>query len=331
MYLTLQRSVAFYTANIFIANIFICIFVVFKILGRMYESPNSLQQTCLDVISEKIHALCEEQMVPETGVASLTFRGNDVFFPSAISDELLCSLSEKKHLTDEVLELFNPRYTSLKRVKIKDAPITQKGLRVFKEHKIIDFEATGLKNVTINDIINCLGEWTVTNLRNMNLMNNTFLNSSKYCVVVSLSRLRHLQCLNVSNTEFNKQGLDIVAQDLHGLECLDISSTPVTDLSPLRLLKDHLRSLSMYNLRASHTEDLVSVLCDLTKLQHLDVSDDYSGQPYIHLQPTKFNVLHLLRRSCQLQDLTSLDISGKAELTENGLRYVCLWKLLEWV
>ena len=256
----------------------------------------------------------------DTAGTTLVFRGIDIFFPSTLSDELLSSLSEKKQLTDETLELFSPKYTCLKRVKVKDAPITQKGLRVFKEHKIVDFEATGLKKVTINDIINCLGEWTVTNLRNMNLMNNTFLNSSKYCVVVSLSRLRHLQCLNVSNTEFNKQGLDIVAQDLHCLECLDISNTPVTDLSPLRRLKDHLKSLSMYNLRASHTDDLVSILCDLTKLQHLDVSDDYSAQQFISLQPVTLNVLDLLQRSSQLLNLTSLDISGKTGVNEAALR-----------
>jgi Zyg-11 family protein len=73
----------------------------------------------------------------------------------------------------------------------------------------------------------------------------------RYCVVVALSKLRSLQSLNVSWTEFNRHGLEIVAEDLPQLESLDISCTRVDDISPLRKCRDRLRSLAMYNLKVS--------------------------------------------------------------------------------
>lgn len=73
----------------------------------------------------------------------------------------------------------------------------------------------------------------------------------RYCVVVALSKLRNLQSLNVSCTEFNRHGLEIVAEDLPQLESLDISCTRVDDISPLRKCRDRLKSLTMYNLKVS--------------------------------------------------------------------------------
>jgi len=73
----------------------------------------------------------------------------------------------------------------------------------------------------------------------------------RYCVVVALSKLRSLQSLNVSGTEFNRHGLEIVAEDLPQLECLDISNTGVDDITPLRKCRDRLKSLTMYNLKVS--------------------------------------------------------------------------------
>lgn len=73
----------------------------------------------------------------------------------------------------------------------------------------------------------------------------------RYCVVVALSKLRSLHSLNVSCTEFNRHGLEIVAEDLPQLESLDISCTRVDDISPLRKCRDRLKSLTMYNLKVS--------------------------------------------------------------------------------
>lgn len=289
----------------------------------MYESPGSLQEVCFDYISSNIEALCESQTAEDTGQSSLVFKAEDAYFHSTLSDQLLAYLSDKRKLTDDILSLFNSQYTCLKHVQIKDANVTSRGLRVLRTHKIIELEAVGLKDVTVNDVIGCLGEWTLANLRALSVANSTFMNSAKFCVVVSLAKLRNLQSLNVSNTEFNKHGLEIIAEDLPALESLDISNTPINDLSPLRKCKERLKSLAMYNLRASHTEEIVPVLCDLHNLRHLDVSDqaeDFPGQPFVNLQPVKFRVEELLKKYSYLPLLTSLDISGKDNIAEEMLR-----------
>ena len=70
-------------------------------------------------------------------------------------------------------------------------------------------------------------------MHDKNLLRCTFVDGSKMAVTVSLSKLRNLQSLDVSHTEFNKNALEIVAQDLPHLEHLDISCTRVTDVGSL--------------------------------------------------------------------------------------------------
>lgn len=210
---------------------------------------------------------------------------------------------------------------NLRRVCIRNAQLSTKGLRTLKQHKISDLEITGLKSITINDIIGCLGEWTLTNLRSLSVSNSTFLNSTtKFCVMVSLSKLRSLVSLNVSRTQFNKHGLEIIAEDLPKLENLDISDTLIDDISALRKCKERLKYLSMYCLRAAQTCDIVPVLCELKKLVHLDVSDDSSVQTILSTNPLpKFKIIDLLSRPTCLPHLTSLDMSGKDGATEEVL------------
>ncbi|KAK3611985.1 hypothetical protein CHS0354_011644 [Potamilus streckersoni] len=284
----------------------------------MYDMPMSLQECCLDFICDNLATLCDAFQQPDSIQTKLTFKDSDVFFHGNISEELLRTFCEKGKLTDETLSLFDPNVMNLKRVFIKDAQLSTKGLRILKTHKISELEITGLKSVTVNDVIGCLGEWTLSNLRTLNVSNSTFVNSTKFCVVVSLSKLRSLQSLNVSNTEFNKHGLEIIAEDLPCLESLDISSTAIDDILPLRKCKERLKYLSMYQLRAAHTCDIVSVLCELTKLVHLDASDDtyQSVQSVINLHPSKFKISDLLSRTHCLPKLVSLDISGKEGLKE---------------
>jgi Zyg-11 family protein len=93
-------------------------------------------------------------------------------------------------------------------VRLKDASkLSVKGLRTLKGHKIIELEALGLTRATVTDLLGCLGEWSLHNLRLLNVTNSTFMGSNKHCVVVALSKLKNLQVLNVANTEFNKTSL----------------------------------------------------------------------------------------------------------------------------
>ena len=279
----------------------------------------SLHDCCVDFICDNLEALCETT-VSEVGQPKLTFR-DDIFFQGNLSEKLLESLCDKGRLTDETLCLFDSQVTNLKHVKIKNAQLTTKGLRTLKQHRISDLEITGLRSVTINDVIGCLGEWTLTNLRSLNVSNSTFLNNMKFCVVVSISKLSSLVSLNVSRTEFNKHGLEIIAEDLPNLQSLDISATPIDDISALRKCKDRLKYLSMYCLRAAQTCDMLPVICELTNLIHLDVSDDslQNVQSILSKNSSKFHIQDLISQPYCLPHLTSLDISGNVGATEEVL------------
>ena len=284
----------------------------------MYESPGSLQDVCLDYISGNINAICELQTNLDDGHASYVFN-SDVYIPSNLSDRLIISLGNRRQLTDETLSLFHPERTNLKRVKIRNSPLTLKSLRLLRAHKILELEATGLKSVTVNDLIGCLGEWSLTHLRWLNVAKSTFMNSAQFRLVVSLSRLKSLQSLNVSDTEFTEHGLEIIVEDLPSLENLDISNTLVSDICSLRKCKDRLKYLSMYKLRTSSNETVVAVLRDLHNLRHLDVSDGFNVQPFIGMHHGKFSIHALMKGNC-FPHMTSLDISGKEGITE-----VILW------
>lgn len=73
----------------------------------------------------------------------------------------------------------------------------------------------------------------------------------RFCVAVSLSKLKNLRSLDVSNTEFSTNNLIAVVEDLPLLESLDISNTKVDTLVPLARKKNQLRKLSLYNLKVN--------------------------------------------------------------------------------
>ena len=87
----------------------------------------------------------------------------------------------------------------------------------------------------------------------------------------------------------------------------------VNDISPLRKCKDRLKFLSLYGckLPASTSEAVVSVLCDLRELIHLDLSDDKEDNPHAAYPADKFKISALLQKPSTLQKLHSLDISGR--------------------
>lgn len=79
-----------------------------------------------------------------------------------------------------------------------------------------------------------------------------FFSDLRFCVAVSLSKLKNLRSLDVSNTEFSTNNLIAVVEDLPYLESLDISNTKVDTLLPLGKKKNQLRKLSVYNLKVTH-------------------------------------------------------------------------------
>ena len=133
----------------------------------------------------------------------------------------------------------------------------------------------------------------------------------RYCVLVALSNLRALQTLNVSGTEFNRHGLDIVVEDLPLLESLDISCTQVDDITPLKKCKDRLKTLIMYNVKISACGNVISVLLKLNELRNLDISDDRDSYVFEMFAPVRSKITDLLKAVHCMPHLISLDISGE--------------------
>ncbi|KAL3887221.1 hypothetical protein ACJMK2_027168 [Sinanodonta woodiana] len=291
-----------------------------------YDMPKSLQQCCLDFICNNLDVLCQEIPLPRSIKVKLAFKNSDVFLTDAISEEFLKTLCEKKKLNDETFALFDSNFMNLKRVYIKDAQLSAAGLRILKTQQIVQLKVSGLGNVTVNDVIGSLGQWTLNNLKTLHVSNLKFINTPNKMGVcsylntadldVNIGSLRSLKYLDVSNTELNAFGLNIIATKMPCLEVLNISCTRISDIKPLRRCKDRLKCLSMYDLNIG--SDSISVLTRLTGLVHLDVSYDSHLISRIGIirNRFRFKVSDLLSRTHCLPNLTSLDISGNVGLKE---------------
>ncbi|CAK9797298.1 Protein zyg-11 homolog B [Anthophora quadrimaculata] len=309
----------------------------------MFESPRSLREVCIDFICNNILGLCEVHL-GDTGEHSpnssdtttytrasndgssssatrLSFRHSDAFLPAEISEQLLSNLCEKKTLCDLTITLFDSKSTRLRHVRLKDAStLSAKGLKILKQHKVIHLVVNGLK-ITVNDLISCLGDWSLQNLQSLSVAKGSFMDCSRYCVIVTLSKLRALHTLNVSGTEFNKHGLEIVVEDLPLLESLDISCTKVDDITPLKKCKNRLKTLNMYNLKIDESANLISVLLELNELRNLDISDEKDMHALNSvLGPAKPKITDFLKAVHCMPYLTNLDLSGKGDIDPKDLK-----------
>lgn len=284
----------------------------------MYDSPDSLQDICVSYIAKNVDKVFKKFTDDHGNITKYEFENSYVCFPLVLSEQLFAAF-DKSGLTDELCTIFDPSVTRLQRVYIHDASnITTKGLRVLRSHKITELAVISLSSVTVNDLIGCLGDWTLEHLRLLNVSASTFLSTERVRVVIALSKLRNLRCLDVSYTEFNSQALEIVAEDLPLLESLNISCTMVTDIAPLKKCKDRLKFLDMYNLKIFPSSKYLSVLNELVNLKHLDISDE---RDELHGPDTVSTVSSAFfeffsNPSC-LPQLTSLDISGKIVDTDS--------------
>ncbi|XP_031826314.1 protein zyg-11 homolog B [Nomia melanderi] len=325
----------------------------------MFESPRSLREVCIDFICDNILNLCvlcpgsletptcSQQVKSSVSDSSthilgstaslprassdassssatrLSFKHPDVFIPDEISEQLLSNLCEKKTLSDLTITLFDSKSTRLRCVQLKDASaLSAKGLKVLKQHKVQELVVNGLK-ITVNDLISCLGDWSLQNLRSLSIAKGSFMDCSRYCVAVTLSKLKSLNSLNVSGTEFNKHGLEIVVDDLPLLENLDISCTKVNDITPLKKCKNRLKTLYMYNLKIKESANLISVLLELNELRNLDISDEKDMHSVISVlpaHPAKPKVTDFLKTTHCMPHLINLDLSGKSDIDLKDLK-----------
>jgi len=252
-----------------------------------------------------------------------------------ISEILLSSLAAEGRLTDQLLgSIFHPDNCRIEQVRIPDAQhLTRRGLRVLRGHRIRHLEVVGLKKATINELIGCLGDYTLNNISFFSVSRSSFTSSARFCVVISLSKLRNLRHLDVSHTDISHHGLEIIVEDLPNLQSLDISATRVKDLNPLRKCRHRLRSLAMYNLRSptqgtgsGRPEDsFLTPLLELSQLVKLDISDDRDS-PVDVLTRGSNSVSCILKKADHFPLLKYLDISGRDGIDLEDLKRFVSWK-----
>lgn len=288
--------------------------------------------------------------------AQLEFCDPSIRFNHVISEDLLEKLVQLGKLDDSTLSLFVNDQTCLRKLHIRNVNLSRDLVRaVLKRHKINELCINNVQFVTypniesahhqddyanylvniqqpiqnthnissncsisINDLTEGLNDWSRENLKYLNVARNATLFGS---ILINLDKLKSLSKLNVSYTCFNNHSLDIITQDLHNLEYLDLSGTKVNNLTPVSRLKDKLRYLYMYNMRASIGDDIVASVTCLVRLVYLDLSCDVSNKIFADMSLSLFDANLLLDElaSSMLSDFKYLDISGKVGIRQESL------------
>jgi hypothetical protein len=122
----------------------------------MYESPSCLEDLCLDAICDNILLYVKSDHTTNNDLNKgkrYKFADSDLFLFKEISEKLLGKFIEKNILCDALMFLFNENNTKLSTVKLKNCKVTQTGLQILKQHKILDLECVNLKNVCIGNIL----------------------------------------------------------------------------------------------------------------------------------------------------------------------------------
>lgn len=279
-------------------------------------STDSLQVLCLNYIASNLSKFTKE--VPGTEgdylETKLVFREPNFILHQELAEQLLKKLSKLGRLTDTILSLFRKEAIgTIRRACLRHANVSSKGLRSLSTQHLLELDATGLHGVNVNGIIGAQGEWTRKNLKALTVSRCTFMNTSKYCIVISLPQLKSLRHLDVSYTEFGYNlGLECVASDLPHLDSLDISGTLVYNIQPLLALKDSLKSLSMFKTRVPD-KDLIPVVMEMHALRHLDISQDSVTH---NIRKGKGSMEQLLCSPSVLPNMISMDISGRDDVTD---------------
>ena len=296
----------------------------------MEECSESLYKITLNHICKNLTNYCELSRDKKLQFKNKHFKLNHV-----ISEDILACLTEMGKINDTTLTLFTGPQCNLKKIKIKNISVSKKALsQLLQKNVINELSVNNVRfsqlistasstlvvdeSINLNEIISGLNKESLIGLKSLNISRNISLFSH---VLFSTSRLINLSRLNVSLTSFNDHSLDIVTQEIKHLEYLNMSSTKVSNFESLHRLKSTLKFLYAYNMRAAVNNDMIEVVCQLNKLQCLDVSCDLTTQIFEE-NLSFFDVNLMLDRlvEVKLNDLKYLDISGKLAIKTELLR-----------
>ncbi|KAK9876248.1 hypothetical protein WA026_012547 [Henosepilachna vigintioctopunctata] len=296
----------------------------------MFQNPQCLEELCIDAVVKNIElyikpifsrkkSWCTSLGSEDKSEWKYVFRDPDIFLIRQISEKLMSKLLEKKLLRDATLNIFSEENTRLQCVRITDCEVSESGLKILKNHKIVDLECVNLKYISIANIIDCLSEWTRLNMINANFSKCSFIDSSRHTYMVKIVSLKNLRSLNLADTELNQHCFSMICTDLLHLEKLDISGTQVRDLVPLSPLCCQLKSIGLSDL--PNVSSFVNVLLKMEKLQYLDVSIVKEKLDISKMDIDNSPVAHLLRHNAGLPNLISLEISGWKECVPSSVLY----------
>lgn len=241
--------------------------------------------------------------------------------PTLLVENILETFQQKFPLTDRVLKLaiFNGGINRLTKIKIEDASnLSTVGLNMISQHRVQFLHVSNLKKCSVNELVSCLSDWSIKNLEELSVRNCSFTLYNKAFFILSLTHLTKLRSLDVSYTDFNNHGLEIIAEDLPFLKSLNISATKITQLSPLRKMAHKLVSLSAHNVAESCNDE--SILVYMKHLKTLDISDSRGNPDHDDRLGT------FIHEFAKFKHLVELDISGRASVTYQDIRKLVIAK-----
>lgn len=302
-----------------------------KLLEPMssYHESSLFHSWQISKISNSVQEICASAMDSVQNEHRNT-TATDVVIPVVVSDKVLWRMCEKNKLTNKTMKFFTSKRTTLKNVKIADCSVNNVGLEILKDHVLDSLKLINLKEIQFDRLITeTINKETLENLQNLDLtgtLRPTRIKNPSNCESIAddiiidnvyfLCHFKNLKALCVAETQFADSGLVKICENLKFLEYLDISHTRVSDIQPLSVYADQLRTLLMHRPRVRNVAETVDTICTLTKLEVLDVSDF----PKMN-QPSTNDVCRghlgvLLVQSCVnvnglgLKNLRIMDLSG---------------------
>ncbi|XP_063235168.1 protein zer-1 homolog isoform X2 [Bacillus rossius redtenbacheri] len=275
--------------------------------------PESLLDLCFKYIIQHLNIVCSVD--PFTKDYHLI---DGLALPRELCEKLIEVYQKSgKEVTDGFANIFqNPHTTRLKRVRLRNSPITDDGLKVLLRHGLVELDLSNCCNITGASLthINEHGDSLVSLVfgSSVNILPETVVleelrdSFSAYHKRGHVLRTPNLQRLAIRNVFIggDKAFFQLLVRPLHKLVHLDLSNCLDLgpDLSYLTELK-YLTSLVLHNVQ--RLQESLPSICQLKQLRHLDVSQATEKQGIFR---NENQMLALLVES--LPHLVSLDISG---------------------
>ncbi|KAG8230818.1 hypothetical protein J437_LFUL010598, partial [Ladona fulva] len=275
-----------------------------------YSAPESLLDLCLKYLVGNLETFCVEDPVSKT-----IFLKEGLTLPCEICEKILEVGQQNQCLEDRFVKIFeNTQATRLKRVRLRNAHITDSGLCILLNHNLLELDlnnCVGLTKLSLRyinkhgDELSSLVIGPSVNILPDNLhpdYEEGMSEDGTYAYIIRAPNLRKLAVRNFNNN-IPVQFFRTLVRPLNRLTHLDLSGCyDLGDLSYLCELKN-LCSLVLHNVR--RIQENVDSICRLENLRHLDISQSNEKHGiFLNENQTLANIVE------SLKNLTSLDISG---------------------